>query len=216
MINTKIMTAIASILGIFSFLWQGTEREARFWQWFQKHQDEIYSIQGPEDDAFNKLAHEIQTVYPDLAFQLGAVENGQREFILSADGLKRAFPAVESLAKAAPPMPRWKVTTFRPRQPELTGLKINGVTIAPDDVAVSCQSSLGSMNVTLFLGDPQLDEEIRGNMGFLFLDQTLGEYDVETYLGTIEFKPANAPSSLPKVSLVAFQKQFDEFKKHVK
>ena len=66
--------------------------------------------------------------------------------------------------------------------------------------------------VTLFMdGYTQEKHNLYGSVGFLYLDNCLGEYDVATKAGFIEFKPADAPSPLEKKPLSELTAAFDSF-----
>src|SRR5438128_2325080 len=89
-----------------------------FWNWFVR-QEELFTF-DPDNETereklFDRLAIELQKIHPNLTFEFGPNEP-RREFIISADGIKRAFPAVASLVEAAPPLDRWQVIAFRPRR----------------------------------------------------------------------------------------------------
>jgi hypothetical protein len=62
---------------------------------------------------FDGLAIELQKVDPNLAFEFGP-NDPKREFVISAAGIRSAFPAFVSLAAAAPTLEKWKVIAFRP------------------------------------------------------------------------------------------------------
>ena len=68
------------------------------------------------------------------------------------------------------------------------------------------------VDIIVFLGGDGMDEQTRGQFGFLFLDQALGEFDVATYVGNVEFKPLSEPSPAPKIPLRAFVREFDLLK----
>src|SRR5262249_45342866 len=92
-------------------------KEHIFWTWFLQHADELMHFESDREAIFDALAAELQKVNPDLTFEFGPKKGDVREFVISASGIKMAFPAVESLAAAAPQLKHWKVTAFRPRRP---------------------------------------------------------------------------------------------------
>jgi hypothetical protein len=82
---------------------------------------------------FDELASELQKVHRELSFEFGPLQP-KREFVISASGIKSAFPAVVSLAKGAPDLERWQITAFRPRRPLPHALEFPEKTIDPRDV----------------------------------------------------------------------------------
>ena len=200
------------ILGVFSFLDRKRTPAARFWKWFQKNESTLFRLESAQDRIFTTLVGQILRVNRNLVFEFGPVVDGRREFVLSAGGFKGAFPAVLSLADAAPRLSRWKITKFRPRRPEITEVQFKGNSVLPDAVMIAVQPGVPFVDITVFLGGGEMDEETRGQFGFLFLDQALGEFDVATYVGSVEFKPLSEPTPAEKIPLRAFVRAFDTLK----
>ena len=66
--------------------------------------------------------------------------------------------------------------------------------------------------ITLYIeGYDVAKHNLFASVGFLFLDNCLGEYDVATKVGFIEFKPAAEPSKLEKKPLSELAATFDRF-----
>jgi hypothetical protein len=88
-----------------------------FWKWFAKHEPKLFNFDfGQEierERLFDEVGSELQKVDPDLTFEFGPKET-RREFVVSAGGIKRAFPAVASLVAVAPAFERWQFFAFRP------------------------------------------------------------------------------------------------------
>ena len=200
------------ILGVFSFLDRKRTPAARFWKWFQKNESTLFRLESAQDRIFTTLVGQILRVNRNLVFEFGPEIDGKREFVLSAGGFKNAFPAVLALADAAPHLSRWTITKFRPRRTEITEVQFNGRSMLPDAVMVAVRGGVPYIDIIMFLGGGEIDEETRGQFGFLFLDQALGEFDVATYVGKVEFKPLSDPSPLQKIPLRAFVREFDTLK----
>ena len=94
--------------------------EARFWTWFEKNQDMLFSFERDTERTFNKLAGKMSKVHGDLTFEFGPDRDGVREFVISAGGMLDAFPTVELLHDSAPDLKRWMFTKFRPRRTPMT------------------------------------------------------------------------------------------------
>src|SRR5690349_18790253 len=115
--------------------------QARFWKWFIDHEPDLFTF-DPEQIAereriFDEIASELQKIDPDLSFEFGPNGTSRREFVISASGIQRAFPAVVSLAEAAPPLERWQVIAFRPRRKPINTVEIRGKRVDPRDVQFS-------------------------------------------------------------------------------
>jgi hypothetical protein len=182
--------------------------EKAFWVWFQQNEDRLYHFDKDQERVFDGLEEALHRVDRHLAFEFGPIEDGKREFTISADGIREAFPKVEALYKAAPPLPRWKIYKFRQRQ-KPTDLTMGDTTIKHDSLSFVMQVHGSKADITVFLPGYS-DSEHEKYMGFvfLFLDQALGEYDVETRVGEIDVKPSTSapPTAHPFKNL---PKEFD-------
>jgi hypothetical protein len=183
-----------------------------FWQWFSSHETEYFNLDTTHADAlresrFDDLSAHLQAVNPELTFELGPVQDGRRDLVLSAGGIRRAFPAVEALAKEAPALPHFKIVAFRPRRSPLYGIEMGGVTVKPSETRVRLLPEGDKIGLVLYLkGYREEEKDTYSQLGFLLLDQALGERDVETRVGTIAFEALGAEppaGSLPAAELAA-------------
>ncbi len=187
-------------------------KEEAFWSWFQANESRLFEFEKDQDRVFADLRNAIDAVDPDLTFEFGPNRDGVREFIISAGGLKSVFPSVEALAAKAPPLQRWQIVKYRQRKGLSPYINFEGSTIRSDQVRFTLEPDGAKAGITLFM-DGYTDEKhnLYGSVGFLYLDNCLGEYDVATKAGFIEFKSADAPSSLEKKPLSELTTTFDNF-----
>jgi hypothetical protein len=195
--------------------------EENFWSWFTANEPRLFYFEsGPVSDdmerLFDEVAHELQKVDPDLSFEFGP-RGTKREFVISASGIKSAFPAVVRLAKAAPPLERWQIIAFRPRRMPIHGVQIGEVRIDPDQVQFSLLDNGKNAGIYLFIPGFTEGDVARQQIGYLFLDEALGEYDVECRLGLIEMHSPNTDTSAmgDRHSLEELPKQFDRLTAHL-
>ncbi len=204
-------------MAIFTFSSaQGGGPEEKFWKWFQKNEEQIFKFRNDQEVIFNQLSHEMETVNPDLTFELGPLEeSGKREFTISAGGIKSAFPFVESLFESAPNLNRWVLIKYRQRISPLLDLEFGGKSIAAKDVHFKMYKDGEKVGIVLFL-DGYTDEEqdIYGNLGYLFLDEALGEYDTEMKVGFIEFHGRDSEHFTGASPLSDLAEYFDDYFKN--
>ena len=179
--------AILSFTTIF-----GSTPELKFWKWFESNNEMLFSFEQNQEPIFNKLSEAMSQVNPELTFEFSPIrENGKREFVISAGGIKSAFPAVEKLFESAPELERWSFIKYRPRRNPLNDLTYEGKSISATEVHYNLYNDEdeNKVGIIIFLdGYNEEQHNIYGNLGYLFLDEALGEYDVETKLGFIEFR----------------------------
>lgn len=189
-------------------------KETIFWRWFQANESRLFDFETDREKIFDELGIQLHRIRPELTFEFGPQQNGKREFVISADGIKDAFSAVIALVDAAPSLPRWKITKFRPRRGFQSPVSINGLRVTPDQLKFTIQPDGDKVDLTLFIeGYNPTDRENFASAIYLMLDQTLGEYDVETRVGFIDLESASAPSRLIKQPFSSLAENFDRWLK---
>lgn len=203
------------IMSILSFLSVAANAapEEKFWKWFQKNEAILFDFEIDQENIFDRLAAEMHKVDPNLTFEFGPKVNNKREFIISADGIKDAFPKVESLYSAAPNnLSKWVIIKFRPRR-EPFDIEYSGLTVNAESVKVALERDGNKIGITLII--PNFAEESRNayiGIAYLILDQALGEYDVETKVGYIEVE-SSLPATIKVYSLHELPNEFDSIQK---
>jgi hypothetical protein len=187
-------------------------REARekFWQWFVANEDRLFHFERNQEKVFAALSNQLKMVDPDLCFEFGPAD-GSREFVISAGGITKAFQAVISLTDAAPKLPRWKFTAFRPRRIILNSIRYKEKSIGPDDISCTLLLSPTEQKVglRLFINGYREDDVDFKVIGYLMLDETLGEFDVETRLGGIEMLAPEVKTVGHRIPLSDLASHFD-------
>ncbi len=165
--------------------------EQNFWKWFQTNEAALFDFEKNQEAIFDQILAKLHQVNPDLTFEFGPTKNGRREFIISADGIKAAFPSVEALYASAPAMPRWQFIKFRPQRAP-ADISYGSVHVKADSVRIQLQPAGAKTNIVVYL--PAYSEAQHQSfmaITFLFLDQALGEYDVEMFVDKIDIKSVN-------------------------
>jgi hypothetical protein len=167
---------------------QSTPEEG-FWNWFQQNESALFNFENDQDRTFDRLGAEMHRIDPNLTFEFGPKEHGVREFVISADGIRSAFPTVEKLYSAAPRLPRWTFIKFRPRRPP-SDIKYNNVIVQAKAVVADVRLAREKADIDVFVpGYADDPKRTYTAIAYLLLDQALGEYDVETRVGQIAVKP---------------------------
>ena len=205
------------LMGVFSrLLFAGDTKESVFWQWFQQNEVRLFSFEKDRDKVFDDLSNAMKKVHPDLTFEFSPVlKDGHREFVISAGGIKGAFPSVEALYAAAPKMQRWKFVKFRPRRTPINDLRYAEKKVRAQDVyyLLFRDESPQKVGIMIFLDGYKEDEKksIWGQIGYLFLDEALGEYDVEMKVGAIVFQSRESKYFERAHRLPELPKDFDDY-----
>ena len=183
----------AFAMAIFSFasLFSGPAHaspESEFWRWFEKNDAQLFDFEADQERVFDRLAAAMHKVDERLTFEFGPKVGNKREFVISADGHRAAFPKVEALFAAAPVMPHWTFVKFRPRRTPMD-IEYGGVAVKAEAVSVSVLVARSADKVKLRVFIPGYTPARHNSylgIAFLLLDQSLGEFDVETRVGPID------------------------------
>jgi hypothetical protein len=211
----KLIRSILAALAAFLGLQAGAAHaagEADFWQWFRRHQALLFDFEKDQERMFNELAAQMHKVHPDLTFEFGPKQQGKREFVISADGLRGAIPAVERLAAAAPALNQWTIVKFRPRRPPFD-IGYGDVQVKADTVLAQLAPNGQRIDVTLLIpGHTAATHKTYLGITFLLLDQALGEYDVMTRVGGVDVR-ARVSTDKAAVTLKRLPAAFDALSK---
>jgi hypothetical protein len=182
---------------------------AAFWRWFEANTGKIRKgVERQDHDLIiRKLGDRLSKVHPTVVHEIGKPDDDTVELIISADGLREALPAVLALARAAPKLPGFLITAFRPRWPT-QGLQVLDRKITGDDVRYRSEIDGEKLDLVVFINGDFTERE-RQMIGFLMLDQALGEYDVMTGVGAVGFESIAPPDARPLADLAA---EFDAFR----
>lgn len=187
--------------------------ESNFWNWFVQHESDLFAFDPNQnferEKLFGGLASELQRVHPDLTFEFGP-PGDTRELVISAAGIKEAFPAVVSLTRAAPTFDRWRFTAFRPRRSPINIVQIGDLRIDPRDVQFTLLDNGRIAGIHLFMPGFRKDHTRFEQIGYLLLDEALGEYDVEMRLGLIKMLSTAVPTAGTRYALPELPARFDE------
>ena len=192
-------------------------RQEEFWAWFQEHEAKIWNIDKNHEKVQRLVSDAIHKVDPALAFEIGRVDEiGKRVFVISANGLSTNIPKVESLFLTAPEMTRWRVAKYRPRLSVLGQISTFGKIIRAEDIRFQVFNDGDRIGILLLFdnyAEAKRDQFTR--IGFIFLDRALGEYDVMTRVGFVDFAGKESNFYPEALRLPVLPKSFDAYFKPV-
>jgi hypothetical protein len=192
----------------------GQSKEKDFWTWFQNNKDDFYHFENNQEELFDKLDSRLKKIHEDITFEFSPIhEDGIRELFISADGIRAAFDTVISLVDKAPEIPRWKIVAFRQRIPgDDISINLGDVKIGYSDIYFRHgeldEKIIIELNIRAF--DPK-DNRIK-NAVYILLDGLIGEYDMETVIGGIDWVDLDGSKIDNLNPLVELRDIVDEFK----
>jgi hypothetical protein len=208
--SSLAILAVSMVLSLFGTRASAGGEDA-FWKWFEANETRLFSFEKNQEVIFDELSAQLELVSADLTFEFGPVANGRREFVISAGGIKAAFPYVEKLYDKAPSLPRWVWIKYRPRRLPINDLNYGGKSVKADDVRFLLAKDDDKVGIVLFFdGYNEEEKGVVGQIGYLFLDEALGEYSVETKVGFIEFQGHDSKYFAQSHPLRELPQKFDE------
>ena len=185
-----------------------TEKE--FWSWFEKNSEDYFQLdENNYDLLFNKLGLQLSKYHKDLTFEFSIEMNqGKREFIISAEGMVSAFPAVIKLVEEAPSLEKFNVVAFRQRQNSEQEIYFEDIVLNTEDIFFTYREDkqMDCLDIVIYIKGYSEENDQFIAATFIMLDSLIGEYDVGVKLGEINFEPyqgeKEAQSILNLVSLV--------------
>lgn len=176
-----------------------SDKKGAFWAWFAANEARFRDLRAADDRTVNEIGTMVRAVCPDLTFEVGPGVHSEWSFVVSADGIRSAFPAVVDLVNAAPSIPGWDIVAFRqPRQG--SGLNWKGAYFATNSFYYTSAEADGELDLVIYCPGLNADsEETLKGVTFLLLDFLLGEFDVATRIGAIDWVPLEAGDRDPRL-----------------
>ena len=175
-----------------------------FWKWFEKKSTKL--LRMTNNDFLKTVGNEIQKINLGIALEVASPSQSPREFIISADGVKSMFSTVEAVADAAPTLPAWKITRFRPRAEDYSGWEISwdNISASPSDMKFKAFHNGPLIDLIIYASWRTSDQGNRpdGPM-YVMLDVALGEYDAVCGIDAINLVPLTEapPHAQPWIEL---------------
>jgi hypothetical protein len=188
------------------------DRLARFWAWWATARDGIAADipAGRVAQRAGEISNAVTAIDKRLAWELGKGKTATHMLVVSPEGSAEVRPiAIAWHRSAPPPDATWE---YHPsRQPgEPATLQVAGATVQLADMraVTSWDETRELLSVRLWhpAFDP-LPENVRGQISFLFLDNLLGEDDVERWIGAIEMDPSAQAGRTPAELVAEVRRQ---------
>ena len=173
---------------MFERIFSKKTKEETFWNWFSDNAHKIYKEDNPNSSTYSDVGKMLRKYQEDLTYEFSPIHNnGSKEFFISADGVKDAFPAVIKLVETAPHLKNWDIIAFRQRANFDFQLEYRGIKVTVDNFYFRYAYHDDGIALELNIKNYEEDDETWKEIGYLVLDSLLGEYDVETKITQIEW-----------------------------
>lgn len=159
------------------------EKIDEFWSWFKNNHEEFYNLDHLKmnelEKSFQKLDNHLKPLNESLTYEISPVlENGKREFVLSADGVRDAFSDLLYLFKRSPNLDNWEFIPFKQGFDGDPQLEFNnGYKLSWDKVMFESRETNEGLSIDFYIEDYNEKDKNFGIGLVILLDSYLGEYD---------------------------------------
>ena len=177
---------------------------ADFWSWWADGRDRVaaaIAAGGFDERLVEDISRAVRTIDPAMAWELAPGRTAEHAFCVSPEGnpeLRQA--ALRWLATAPPADSTWEYHASRQPSAALQSLEVGGFRVELSEMRAISSWDVSRRRVDVRLWHPmfpQLPDPIRLQVGFLFLDNLLGEEDVERWVGQIDLLEAPTGGRTP-------------------
>ncbi len=192
-------------------------RVEQFWMWYAEVGERFYQTieAGNCASLAEEVSAKVDEIIPGFAWVFGPGPNQQgHSFTLSGEGnIHRQLLTLHWLTQA-PALPGW--TFHAARQPGVirgSSITIGGRKFDPLEFWITPELNPERKVVDITAWHPHFDtlpEKERYRILFLFLDELLGEYGTDQWIGEMKLSPTRLADSLPLEELSDFLKRVEE------
>jgi hypothetical protein len=175
-----------------------------FWTWWAGTRDRVAAaIEGGGFDKglIDEVSKAVRGVDPRLAWEFAPGHAAKHALCITPEGNSEIRPiALRWLAGAPPADAAWEYHAARQAAPTLMVLEVGGDRVPLEDMRAisSWDENRQRLDVRLWHGAfDRLPEPARLQAAFLFLDNLLGEDDVERWVGQIDMLEAPSGGKTP-------------------
>ena len=187
------------------------EKVAAFWTWFQQVAPRFYATieEGQCAALTDETSSKVDEFFQGFAWVYGPGVGGKgHSFTLTGEGnIHRQLLTLKWLA-GAPTIEGW--TFYAARQPDrIEGhvMKMFEMSFDPKEIWVTPFIDEQDENIDLTVWHPaweKMEERQKGTVAFLFLDEALGEYGTEWWIGQIKYGKDRLSESFPLAELADY------------
>jgi hypothetical protein len=194
-------------MGFFDFLKKPQQpatfkqRVAAFWEWYPRSANRLFEMieRGQSKEIADFTGQFMDSTLPGLSWVFGPGPGGH-SFTVTGDGILPRQLLAQYWHSRAVTIPRWTFHASRQATPaeRLAGMAIGmqgGVQVDVEHFRLRTKVNAEQEKIDLVGWHPALSEvpeEHRVRIFFLLLDEALGEFGTDMWLGTIDVEPFEA------------------------
>jgi hypothetical protein len=185
------------------------EREAAppqdFWGWWSGARDRLggaISSAGVDAAFVEEISRAVNAIHPEMAWELAPGKDAEHAFCISPEGRADLRPLALRWLETAPPSDAtWEYHASRQARETLARLEIAGFQFDLAEMRTIANWDATTRRLHVRLWHPRFEAippTVRIQVAFLFLDNLLGEDDVERWIGQVEVLDAPTGGRTPE------------------
>lgn len=194
-------------------------RVQQFWEWFAQNSERLHAVvsAGESSTIAAEVSAKVEDLGPGFAWVFGRGETkGQESFTLSGEGVLHKQLLTQYWLTLAPELPQW--TFYSARQPgsiEGICMDIGERRFDPMEFWLTPHVDLENEQIDLVIWHPlftELEEKERWMPVFLFLDEALGEFGTDKWIGEMKLNDQRLSDAMPLKELLPYVAKVSEEK----
>ncbi|WP_144057992.1 hypothetical protein [Novipirellula maiorica] len=175
------------------------QRVTKFWQWYPTVAERFFQTieAGKCGDLVDEVAEFCEATIPGLSWVFGPGENGGHSFTLSGEGQITKQLLAEYWLQRAPEIPKWNFHASRQATPAefVKGFAIavdEGKRVNVDGFQIRTHVDDERQKIDIIAWHPVLESVPKSQhftILFLLVDEVLGEFGTQMWLGEIKIEP---------------------------
>ena len=165
-----------------------TEKE--IWDWFIENRpalENFINSNSKDYTLYNSLTEKLRLYSEDIFPEITINKEKQFVLVISCGGIRAGISSVNKLCDAAPDIPNCIIQKYR--QPGyIKELNFNGLTFSVNDIMINVNTDNAIFDIEMYIKGYNSSDNRFGNLAFLYLDHFIGEFNVMTKIGAVEFK----------------------------
>jgi len=162
-----------------------------FWEWFVKNKTKLEEFINSEEtdySIYNQLTNKLKKFNTLLFPEITIDENNNFVLIITPDGIKDGIVPTNEIIENAPFVEHWVFKKFRQASDKID-LNFSGLEFKYTDIKIWRKFNIEEVKVDIavLINNYNENDSRFFSLAFLYLDHILGEFNVLTRVGCIDF-----------------------------
>lgn len=191
------------------------DTKKEFWDWFVKNKtklEEFIKSDNRDYSIYNQLTNKLQGFNKLLFPEITIDENDNFVLIITPDGIKEGMIPTKEIVDSAPLVDNWVIKKYRQATDKMD-LNFNELEFKYEDIKIWRKFNIEEVNVDIAVLIRNFNENDTRyiTLAFLYLDHILGEYNVLSRVGQIDFLGWDKLSDkIETIDLLTLRKEIED------